>query len=338
MCIILKQDNTRKFVLLLNVFMNKNCWLIGAGYMAKEYIKVINDMAINLTVIGRGVKNVESIKNIYNLNAVSGGVISYLKTKPILPEFAIVSVSCEELYLTTKQLVLSGIKNILVEKPAGMNLKDIEDLAKSAEDNKVNLYVAYNRRFYHSIDILRKRIEEEGGIESVQFEFTEWIHTIDIKKFPPSVLSKFIVANSSHVLDTFFFLAGKPADFKFFVGGGAVNWHPSGSIFTGSGITEKGIHFSYSSNWGAPGRWGIEILTSKSRYYLKPMERLSRQEIGSILINEIVSDYQLDIDYKPGVFNMLKTFFDETSSSALCHIREHESNFFFYDLIGNYHN
>jgi prephenate dehydrogenase len=30
----------------------KNIWLIGAGAMAQDYIKVLNDLDVNLTVIG----------------------------------------------------------------------------------------------------------------------------------------------------------------------------------------------------------------------------------------------------------------------------------------------
>jgi predicted dehydrogenase len=313
-----------------------NCWLVGAGYMAQEYIKVLKDKAVNLTVIGRGKDRVDVLKSKFKINAISGGLFAFLETKPDLPKFVIVAVSCEELYLSTIQLIEVGIKNILVEKPAGMTLEEISHLAKNAEEKKLNLYVAYNRRFYHSVDLLKKLIEEEGGIQSVQFEFTEWVHAIDIQKFPPPVLSRFIIANSSHVIDTVFFLAGKPNEFNFFVGGNDVDWHPSGSIFTGTGITEKGIYFSYTSNWGAPGRWAIEFLTSKSRYYLKPMERLARQEKGSIAVNEVESNYQIDIDYKPGLFNMLTAFFEEKSNLGLCHIREHELNFRYYELIGNY--
>jgi predicted dehydrogenase len=316
--------------------MNKNCWLIGAGYMAEEYVKVLKELNKDFLVIGRGKANVTNLINRYSITGFSGGIISFLKTQPQIPEFAIVAVSAEELYNTTKILLSLGICNILVEKPAGLKLEEISHLAKSAKESNINLYVAYNRRFYNSMDILRKRLDEEGGVQSIQFEFTEWVNTIDTNKFPSSVLSRFLIANSSHVIDSVFFLAGRPKEFNFLVARNDVEWHPTGSLFTGSGITERGVHFAYSSNWGAPGRWGIEVLTSESRYYLKPLERLSRQEKGSISVNEIESEYQLDIDFKPGIYNMVIAFFIGKSNPSLCHISDHESNFRFYELMGNY--
>ncbi|MHA8090224.1 Gfo/Idh/MocA family oxidoreductase [Aquirufa antheringensis] len=316
--------------------MNNNCWLIGAGYMAEEYVKVLKDLNTDFIVIGKGEANVTNLINKYGIKGFSGGVSSFLNTTSSVPEFAIIAVSCEELYHTTQLLLSLGIRNILVEKPAGLKLDEISHLTQRAIESNINLYVAYNRRFYHSMDLLRNRIEEEGGIQSVQFEFTEWVHSIDTNKFPSSVLSRFVIANSSHVIDSVFFLAGKPKEFNFLVARNDVDWHPTGSLFTGSGITEKGVHFAYSSNWGAPGRWGIEVLTSTSRYYLKPLERLSRQEKGSICIQEIESDYQIDMDYKPGVYNMVNAFLGRKSNPSLCHISDHESNFRFYELIGNY--
>jgi predicted dehydrogenase len=316
--------------------MNLNCWLIGAGYMAQEYIKVLKDKRVNITVIGRGKDKVDFIKAKFGVNAFSGGILAYLNNKPELPKFAIIAVSCEELYSTTKHLIELGIRNILVEKPAGLTQEEISELALSSEIYKVNLFVAYNRRFYHSVEMLRERINAEGGIQSIQFEFTEWVHTIDTQKFPTEVLSKFLIANSSHVIDTVFFLAGKPKEIVFFTGGNDVDWHPSGSIFTGAGITEHGIYFSYASNWGAPGRWAIEIFTNASRYYLKPMERLAVQRKGSVVVEEIESNYQLDENYKPGIFKMVSSFLDGEVESSLCSIREHESNFKYYNIIGNY--
>jgi predicted dehydrogenase len=316
--------------------MRKNCWLIGAGYMAEEYIKVLKEFSVNLTVIGRGVDRAEDLKKRFELNVFSGGISYFLDTNPHLPEYAIIAVSCEELYLVTKLLINVGVKNILVEKPAGLNHVEITDLVKCAEFNQINVFVAYNRRFYNSVDLLKNQIEADGGALSAQFEFTEWIHTIDTIKFPSSVLSKFIIANSSHVLDTVFYLVGKPREFSFFVGGNSVDWHPSGSIFVGSGVSEKNVYFSYSSNWGSAGRWSIEILTSKCRYFLKPLEVLYYQNIGSVEVVKFDGDYQIDESFKPGLYKMVSAFIDEKVSSQLCTIGEHDSNFKFYNLISSY--
>ena len=56
--------------------------------------------------------------------------------------------------------------------------------------------------------------------------------------------------------------------------------------------------FSYQANWNAPGRWGIEILTSQHRLYLRPMEKLQIQNTGSVDISEVEIDDQLDKEFK----------------------------------------
>ncbi|MGN6177662.1 MAG: Gfo/Idh/MocA family protein [Mucilaginibacter sp.] len=315
--------------------MSKSCWLIGAGYMAAEYIKVLKEVNADITVIGRGEEKINAIKEKFDVNAVSGGIDSFLASNPQLPETAIVAVSIKELTPVTLKLLNLGVKDILIEKPVGLYQKDIDDLVTESKKLDANLWVAYNRRFYKSVDLLRERIKEDGGISSVNFEFTEWVHDIESYNYPTEVLNRFVLANSSHILDTVFHLAGKPGSIHIQLAGNDIPWHPSGSIFMGTGVTENNIPFSYNANWDAPGRWAIEVLTRKHRYYLKPLERLAVQKKASVQVNEVESDYSIDINFKPGLLNMVKAFFAK-DNAILCTIEEHQKNFLFYEKIAGY--
>jgi len=315
--------------------MNKSCWLIGAGYMAEEYIKVLEALKIDVKVITRGEKRAAVLASKYNVDISWGNLNSLLSEKSNLPDYAIVAVSIDELCGVVLNLIDAGIKYILVEKPVGLTQIEIDRVASFSKKKKVEIYVAYNRRFYSSVNFLKKAVDEDGGITSINFEFTEWVHTIDTNKFPPPVLNKFLIANSTHVIDTVFFLAGRPKVLSSFISGDGVEWHKTGSVFVGSGITENDILFSYSSNWEAPGRWGIEVCTNKRKYYLRPMERLSVQEKGSVQIKEYEEDYSIDEKFKPGLINMVNAFFNKNSES-LCTINEHQLNFQFYDRIAGY--
>ena len=87
-------------------------------------------------------------------------------------------------------------------------------------------------------------------------------HTHDV-----SVLNKWVISNSSHVLDTVFYLIGNPETLKCQINGqNKIKWHPSGSIFSGFGISSKNIPFSYQANWNSAGRWSIEVLTKKEDF------------------------------------------------------------------------
>ena len=108
-------------------YMNK-CWLVGAGYMGDEYAKVLKSLDVDFLVIGRGQNNVDKLVYEFGIDGFTGGLISFLETNPEIPECAIVAVTVEELKSTTIELIKFGVKKILVEKPAGLNKREIEEL------------------------------------------------------------------------------------------------------------------------------------------------------------------------------------------------------------------
>jgi len=64
------------------------------------------------------------------------------------------------------QLIKSGFKNILLEKPAGLNEQEIKELAQTASHYNATVLVAYNRRFYASVLKAKEIIEQDGGVTS----------------------------------------------------------------------------------------------------------------------------------------------------------------------------
>ena len=126
------------------------------------------------------------------------------------------------------------------------------------------------------------------------------------------VLSKWGISNSIHVIYTIFDLIGYPKVLETFTGGGKkIKWHSSGSIFLGSGISERNIPFSYHSDWTSAGRWGIKINTDEGTFILEPMEELAFQKKNS-LEKKIVSLWSGKI--KCGLTEMLNDWlFDKPS-------------------------
>jgi hypothetical protein len=159
-------------------------------------------------------------------------------------------------------------------------------------------------------------IEEDGGLQTLHFEFTEWAHKIEPLKKAAGVKENWFFANSTHVIDLAFYLAGKPLHWKGYSKAGKLKWHPK-TNFTGAGITEKGILFSYMSNWESAGRWSVELLTDKRRIYLKPMEGISVQEKGTIAIVESQFDNSLDLQFKPGLKKQLDAYLNDDESNLL---------------------
>lgn len=312
-------------------------WLIGAGKMAQDYAKVLIALNQDFEVIGRGKESAKNFKHATGINVVTGGVdgLIYNQEDEIsIPETAIIAVGVEQLAPITTTLIRAGVKKILLEKPGGLNFAEISGLARLANEYKARVLLAYNRRFYKSTREVKKCIEEDGGVQSVQFEFTEWAHKIAPLKKAAGVKERWLIGNSSHVIDLVFHLCGVPSDWQCW-NGGSMEWHPTSARFAGAGITDKNVFFSYISDWQAPGRWGIELMTSKRRLILRPMERLQFTELGSIAIQPYESDYSVDEKFKPGLYLQTKEFLNGNYDNFPT-IKEQERNTITYSKIAGY--
>jgi predicted dehydrogenase len=300
---------------------NISVLIVGAGNMAMEYDKVLKAKDINPIVIGRGEESAKRFEELTGTRVLFGGVDKALDNLDQIPTHAIVAVGIEQLKAVALALLNKGIKNILLEKPAGMNKEEIEIIAKEAIEKNANVSVAYNRRYYASVLKALEIIQEDRGVTSFNFEFTEWSHTIRPLVKAPGVKEAWFLANSTHVVDLAFFLGGQPQEICSFVQGG-IDWHPNGSVYAGAGRTDQNALFSYQANWEAPGRWSIEILTNLHRLYLKPIEQLQIQQIGSVKVEPVEIDDTLDKEFKPGLFRMVEAFLNNVKDDKTITIQD----------------
>lgn len=285
----------------------KKVLVVGTGGISGEYCKVLRAMDIFPDVVGRNEEKAKRFGVEYNVAAFGGGVDSYLESINRNYDYAIVATDELSLCDNACSLLANGVKDIFIEKPAGMNRAEIKRICNAAAQNNANVYVAYNRRFYSSTAKALEIIQEDGGVKSFNFEFTEWGHVIEPLPKPPVIKENLFITNSSHVVDLAFFLGGEPTQMTSFVEGG-LSWHKKGCVYAGAGVTKDKALFSYQANWAAPGRWAVEILTSKHRLYFRPMEKLSIQELGSVAVNPVEIDDTLDQEFKPGFYKEVESF------------------------------
>lgn len=312
--------------------------IIGSGYISKEYLKILHHKKYSCTIVGRGEKNIREIqKDFPSFEYHHGGLKQYLDSHEIKSfTHCLNLVNIEYLYQTTSLLLDHGAKNILLEKPGDVAIKNLKTLSLKAKKHDASICIAYNRRFFDSINTLEKLVKEEGGIQTLHFEFTEWLHRIDLNKFSDEILKKWITANSSHVIDTAFYLIGEPTEiYPIIKGKGSISWHPSGSVFLGAGVSENEIPFTYNSNWKSAGRWSIEVFTNEKRYFLRPMEELYYQNLGEVKINKIELNVPEDSNFKPGLEGVLESFLYQ-KDSKLIPIDQQIKNIETYNKIGAY--
>ncbi|MBI3534470.1 MAG: Gfo/Idh/MocA family oxidoreductase [Deltaproteobacteria bacterium] len=310
--------------------MNSEFCLVGAGQMAIDYAKVLQSLKQPFVVVGRGATTAKTFESQTGLSVKHGGVKEFLARVQKVPQQAIVAVGVEQLSSVTSVLIESGVRRILVEKPGGLNISEIRNLASLADRRCAEIYVAYNRRFYASVLTAKRLIAEDGGVTSFHFEFTEWPHVIE--KLPGEMIKReWFLANSTHVIDMAFFLGGKPKEISSFVSG-SLEWHPSGAQYSGAGISVNGALFSYCADWTAPGRWNVEIMTRKRRFIFRPLEKLQVQLNGSVTITDFPLQDQQDHDFKPGLYRQTKAFLSGDVEDLLS-IAEHVSNLVIYEKM-----
>ncbi len=308
-------------------------WLIGAGAMARDYARVLLGLDLAFEVIGRGVDSAVEFEKATGQQVRTGGLADALRAGRA-PKKVIVAVGVEQLAPTTAELIRSGVKWIMVEKPAGLDLAEIQSLNLIAEEHGASVVIAYNRRFYGSVQRARQCITEDGGVLSAQFEFTEWSHIIASLVKGAGVKERWLLGNSTHVIDLAFHLIGRPLDWKCWRAG-SFDWHPAAARFSGAGITEQDVMFSYLADWQAPGRWGIELLTAKRRLILRPMEQLQVMPLGTVKIGAMESLDNLDKDYKPGLYRQTQAFL-EGDYNLFCTLQEQVENVRIYSEMGGY--
>lgn len=298
-------------------------WIIGAGTIAQEYAKVLQALNKQYQIIGRGEEKARQVEEALGCKVITGGLDSFLSSNPVLPEAAIVATNLGSLAPNTMTLVKFGVKRILCEKPGFLFPEECEQVAKVANNNNAEVFLAYNRRFFASVLEAERIIAEDGGLKSFNFEFTEWGHVIAKYNKPQDELSNWFYANSTHVVDLAFFLGGTPVEMINYSKDEA-DWHKPIN-FAGAGRTDKDVLFNYQANWDAPGRWAVELLTSQHRIYLKPMEQLQLQDKGSVKVYPVEIDDYLDKVFKPGFYLETKAFL-EGDYKRLCSIQQQISH------------
>lgn len=289
--------------------INGDVLLVGAGCMAAEYSRVLETMGISYTVVGRSRTSAEEFQKKTNHFANTGGLAHFCTAHSgsLNFQWAIVASNADELAANTCTLLRAGVKNILVEKPAGLHIEEIARVDELTKQRHAHVFVAYNRRFYASVQKVRELIERDGGVSSFQFDFTEWSNKLVEMNLNPVVLENLFYANSTHVVDLAFFLGGKPKEMCCFKNG-SLAWHPAGASFCGAGQSQNDAPFSYQANWESAGRWGVEINTTRNKYILCPLEKLQIQKRDSIQTDFCKIADQKDIDFKPGLFEQVAAF------------------------------
>lgn len=288
--------------------MNRQVLLIGAGAMALAHAQVLKALGAAPTVIGRGEATASAFSAAAGLPVRRGGLAAWLGMGAAPAQAAVIAVDIEETAAAAIALMDHGVRHLLVEKPGGVDASEIALLAQRSAQTGSQVFLAYNRRFFASVQRARSLIVEDGGVTSFSFEFTELADRIAATAHSERVKANWFLANSTHVVDLAFFLGGAPESLAG-VADGSLPWHKP-ARFAGFGRSDSGALFHYGADWTSAGRWGVELNTLKRRLILRPLETLQIQMSGKLAIDTVTVDDAEDKRFKPGLLSQMKAFLD----------------------------
>lgn len=305
--------------------------VIGAGLIGQEYMQILSDLNVQFMGVCRSNERAQWVKEETGFDIISGGIEQLGKR---LQEFShfIVATDMESSFEITALLLKNNCSNILIEKPGASSIDQFSRLYLDYSNSFSKLFLAYNRRNYCSVLKAKELAELDGGILSCHFDFTEWTHVIKAMNKPEIQLKNWFFANSTHVIDTAFFIIGKPKKLLP-ISIGELSWHKP-SIFVGSGISNNNVAFSYHSNWQSAGRWSIEIKTRHRTLSLMPIEQLFEQKTGTLTWEPVEINNEKDISYKPGFYNQVFEFLFEQNPNLKTFKEQYEDLEIYSEILG----
>jgi len=313
----------------------KKILLIGAGNISEHYIKVLKALPVAFDVVTRGPERALELEAKTGVPVMHGGVQIYLEQCTQLPDIAIVATGIDQLCAVSTSLLEGGISQLLIEKPGSIHLEELQKLETLRISKGADIFIAFNRRFYWSVEQGLQLIQKDGGAQLFNFEFTEWSHQLENKVKAPGIMENWFISNSIHPVDMAFFMGGFPSEIFTFTKGTS-HWHPSAMQFSGAGTSEKGLPFSYFADWESAGRWSVEITTSKRKLIYRPLEQLHVQKRGSLQVEPIpCPEDEPDLTYKQGFYRMIRTLLEEDFSKH-CRLADMIERFPLYQKMAAY--
>ncbi|MFZ6012430.1 MAG: hypothetical protein ACOYXT_18950, partial [Bacteroidota bacterium] len=220
------------------------------------------------------------------------------------PDGVVSCVSFDKIYETTKAL-LSHRVPLLIEKPAGTSLWELNDLIQTQQQYGTKVQVAFNRRHY---SVIHKAIADMGGIDQLNMFSVEWsenpVKAKDTKNYTRDQLEKLIFGNSIHGLDALAWYTG-----------GVENFHvqtKKSTSFLGwnmalSGTSKRGVLINFLSSWDSPVPWRIVMYGGGKRYEFAPLETCRVFDAAG---QRELTPATVDQTFKAGFYQQAKRFLE----------------------------
>lgn len=147
---------------------DKTIALIGAGYWGKNHLRNLYDLGVLHSVVDKDCRNLKNLKSFYP-NA------KYMEDEnPILNndniKAVVVAVPAKHHYQMAKKCLLAG-KDVLVEKPLAVEVREGQELVNVAEAEKRILMVGHILQ-YHGAILKLKELINSGELGDIRYMYS----------------------------------------------------------------------------------------------------------------------------------------------------------------------
>ena len=271
--------------------------IIGAGYMAEEYLKVLLAKKIPCEAIfSRTVSKSKILKKKYNIKKIYTSLNGLKNDNEI--NSLIIAVNAESTQNLINNLDIHKYR-VLCEKPVGINFEETKKIISKIK-NKY-FYVALNRRFYSS------NLKAYNLVNMNRSKRLISIRDQELQNSKSNLYNKNLMYwNSVHLIDY-------------------INIYARGKLlkiqrlkrFKDNKFSENLTRLIFSSkdevlyhcNWNSPGPWSVNIIQKYHSVEMKPLENLVEEKlIKGKRIRIFHNRSKIDSKFKPGLFYQVNEF------------------------------
>jgi predicted dehydrogenase len=271
--------------------------IIGAGYMAEEYLKVFLSKKITLEgIYSRTVSKSKILKKKYKIKKIYKSLNDLKNDNQI--NALIIAVNEEATKYIIDNLNIYNYR-VLCEKPVGINFEQTKKIISQIR-NKY-FFVALNRRFYSS------NLKAYNLVVKNKSKRLISIRDQQLQNSKSKLCNKNLMYwNSVHLIDF-------------------INIYARGKLlkiqrlkkFENNKFSENLTRLFFSSkdevlyhcSWNSPGPWSINIIQKNQSIEMKPLENLVEEKlIRGRRIRVFHEISKIDLKFKPGLFCQVSEF------------------------------
>lgn len=272
--------------------------IIGSGKMAREHANVCKKVKnIELfEVYSRNISNAKNLSKKFNISKYTDNLNKIFQSKI---DGVIVCVSADKIYEITKKILKHQVP-LLIEKPVGLSLEQIESLNKLNNKFKTPNLVGLNRRYYSNFLEIYPYINSKN-FRGFLIEGHEHLYKLR-KIIKHKLLKDWLYANSIHTINLIdFFTLGKKYKVNYITNNFKLEKNISIII-----KTEDNIIGTYISNWSSKQSWSVKLFFDGFSIIYNPLEKSHIfNEKGKKIFPKIS---KFDKTFKPGLYNQLLNF------------------------------